>query len=125
MPNTRPNIPLNDCVLSTLRAGVEVSCEPPGVHTRHLLVLLICGDVGGLNADSLSDGIPPPDGRYHPTNRSAVDGKTKDHSDVLQCHRGLTTWKVKRVGLQTPPIHKCYQCGRVHQRQTVGDKSSK
>jgi hypothetical protein len=34
MSNTRPNIPLNDDVLCTLRAGVEVSCEPPGVHTR-------------------------------------------------------------------------------------------
>jgi hypothetical protein len=47
MSNTRPNIPLNDGVLCTLRAGVEVSCEPPGVHTRHLPILLMPWDVGG------------------------------------------------------------------------------
>jgi hypothetical protein len=47
MPNTRQNIPRNDCVLSALRACVEVSCEPPGVHVHHLLVLLIHGHVGG------------------------------------------------------------------------------
>jgi hypothetical protein len=47
MPNIRQNIPLNDCVLSTLREGVEVSCEPPVVHARRILILLICGDVEG------------------------------------------------------------------------------
>jgi hypothetical protein len=36
-----------------------------------------------LNADSLSDGVPPPGGRHHPTNRSTVDGKTKDHGNIL------------------------------------------
>jgi hypothetical protein len=109
MPNTRPNIPLNDCVLSTLRAGVEVRSKPPGVHTCHHLVLLIHGNVegGGVKADSLSDGVPPPDGRHLPTNRSDIGGKTKDHGDVLQRHHGLATRKVERVGLQTPPVHKC------------------
>jgi hypothetical protein len=47
MPKTRPSIPLNDGVLSTLRAGVKVSCEPPGVNAHRLLVLLVCGNVGG------------------------------------------------------------------------------
>jgi hypothetical protein len=91
MPNTRPNIPPNDCVQSTLWVGVEVRCEPPGVHSHHLLVLLIRGDVSGSNADILSNGVPPPGGRHEPTNRSAVDGKTKDHGDVLQRHHGLAT----------------------------------
>jgi hypothetical protein len=45
MPKTRPSIPLNDGVLSILRTGVEVSCEPPGVNARRLLVLL--GTSGG------------------------------------------------------------------------------
>jgi hypothetical protein len=86
------------------------------VHTRRLLVLLIHGDVGGggSNADSLSDGVPPPGGRYQPTNRSDVDEKTKDHYDVLQHHCGLTTGKVEHVGLRMPPIHKCRQHGGVH-----------
>jgi hypothetical protein len=126
MPNTRHNIPLNDCVLSTLRAGVEVSCEPPGVHVRRLLVFLICGDVGGSNANSLYNGVPSPGGRHHPTNKSAVDEKTKDHGDILQRHRGLATRKVERVGLQTPLVDKCRQHDGVHQRQTAGgDEPSK
>jgi hypothetical protein len=126
MPNTKQNIPLNDCVLITLRAGVDVSCEPPRVHARRLLVLLIRGDVGGLNADSLFDGVPPPDGRHHPTNSSVIDEKTKDHDDILQCHRSLTTRKVEHVPLPMPPVHKCYQRGRVHQRQAKGgDEPSK
>jgi hypothetical protein len=61
MPKTRPIIPLNDCVLSTLRAGVEVSCEPPGVYACRLLAHLICGDVGRSNPDSFSNGVLPPD----------------------------------------------------------------
>jgi hypothetical protein len=86
MPNTGPNITLNDRVLSTLWIGVEVSREPLRVHARHLSILLICGDVGGggsSKANSLSDGVPPPSRRHHPTNRSVIDGKTKDHGDIL------------------------------------------
>jgi hypothetical protein len=90
---------------------VEVSCEPPGVHARRLLFLLIREDVGGSNADSLSNGVPPPGGRHQPTNRSAVNGKTNDHGDILQRHHGLATRKVESVGLQTPPVHKCRQRG--------------
>jgi hypothetical protein len=123
--NTRPNIPLNDCVLSTLRASVEVSGEPPGVHTHRLPVLLIRCNVGGSKANRLSDGVPPPGRRHHPTNRSAIDGKTKDHSDVLQHHSDLTRWKVERVGLQMPPVHERRQRGSVHLRQTMGDEPSK
>jgi hypothetical protein len=48
MPNTRPNIPLNDRILRSLRIGVEVSYDPLRVHARHLPVLLIRGDVGGV-----------------------------------------------------------------------------
>jgi hypothetical protein len=97
MWNTRPNIPLNDGILSTLRASIEVSCEPPGIHVRHLPVLLIPWDVGGggSKANRLSDGVPPPGRRHHPTNRSVVDGKTKDHCD-------LGGWKVER-GTCGPP----------------------
>jgi hypothetical protein len=47
MPKTRPSIPLNDGVLSTPRARVEVSCEPPRVNDHRLIVLLVCGNVGG------------------------------------------------------------------------------
>jgi hypothetical protein len=60
MPNTRPNIPLNDRVLSTLQTGVEVSCEPPGVHTHRLPVLLIHRDVGGRRP------IASPTESFHP-----------------------------------------------------------
>jgi hypothetical protein len=52
MPKRRPTIPLNDDVLSILQTGVEVSCEPPGVNTHHLLVLLVCGNVEGSKANS-------------------------------------------------------------------------
>jgi hypothetical protein len=47
MPNIRPNIPLNNNILSTLWTSVEVSCEPPGVHVHRLPVLLIHRDIGG------------------------------------------------------------------------------
>jgi hypothetical protein len=87
MSNTRPNITLNDCVLSTLRIVVEVSCEPLGGHACRLLVLLIWCDVGESKANRLSDGVPPLGRSHHPTNRSAIDGKTKDHGDVLQRSR--------------------------------------
>jgi hypothetical protein len=50
--NSRPNIPLNDCVLSTLWAGVEVSSEPPIVHARRHPVILIWCDVRGLGGQS-------------------------------------------------------------------------
>jgi hypothetical protein len=103
MSNTRPNIPLNDCILSTLWAGVEVSCEPLGVHACHLPVLLIPWDVRGSKANHLSDGVPPPDKRRHPTNRSAVDRKTKDHDNILQRHHNLARWKVERV------VSRCHQ----------------
>jgi hypothetical protein len=125
MPKTRSTIPLNDGVFSTLWAGVKVSCEPPRVNAHRLLVLLVCGNVGGSHADSSPDGVPPPAWRHHPTNRRAVDGKTKDHGDVLQCHCGLPTRKVECVGLRTPLIHKCHQRGGVHHRQTAGDELSK
>jgi hypothetical protein len=96
MPNTKQSIHLNNCVLSTLRAGVEVSFEPPGVHVCGLLVLLILGHVGGggSNANGLSDRVPPPGGRHHPTNRSAVIEKTKDHDDIVHHHHSLATRKV-------------------------------
>jgi hypothetical protein len=81
MPKTRPSIPLNDGVLSILRTGVEVSCEPPGVNARRLLVLL--GTSGGSKADSSPDGVPPPAWRHHLRNRHAVNGETKDHGDIL------------------------------------------
>jgi hypothetical protein len=125
MPNTRPNITLNDCILSTLWASVEVRCEPPGVHAHRLLVLLIGGDVRGSKANRLFDGVPPPGRRHQPTNRSVIDGKTEDHGDLLQCHRDLARWKVERVGLRTPPVHECCKCGGVHQRQTAVDELSK
>jgi hypothetical protein len=95
MPNTKQSIHLNNCVLSTLRAGVEVSFEPPGVHVCGLLVLLILGHVGGgSNANGLSDRVPPPGGRHHPTNRSAVIEKTKDHDEIVHHHHSLATRKV-------------------------------
>jgi hypothetical protein len=87
--NTKPNIPLNDCVFSTLRAGVEVSGEPPRVHACRLPVLLIRCDVRGSKANHLSNGVPPPGRRHHPTNRSVIDWKTKEHGDILQHHRDL------------------------------------
>jgi hypothetical protein len=34
MLKTRLSIPLNDGILSTLQAGVEVRCEPPGVDAQ-------------------------------------------------------------------------------------------
>jgi hypothetical protein len=125
MSNKRPNIPLNDCVLSTFRAGIEVNCEPPGVHVHRLPILLICWDVRGSKANRLSNGVPPPGRRHHPTNRRAIDGKTKDHGDVLQRHRDLAIRKVERVGLRTPPVHKCHQRGGVHQWQTTIGEPSK
>jgi hypothetical protein len=125
MPKTRPSIPLNDGVLSILQTGVEVSYEPPGVNACHLLVLLVCRNVKGLKVDSSPDGVPPPAWRHRPRNRCAVDGETKDHGDVLQCHCGLPTRKVERVGLRMPLVHKCHQCGGVHHRQTAGDEASK
>jgi hypothetical protein len=125
MPKTKLSIPLNDGLLSILRAGVEVSYEPPGVNTRRLLVLLVYRNVGGSKADSSPDGVPPPVWRHRPRNWHAVDGETKDHGDILQHHRGLPTQKVERVGLHTPPVHKCHQRGGVHHRQSTGDEASK
>jgi hypothetical protein len=125
MPKTRPSIPLNDGVLSTLRAGVEVSCEPPGVDARQLLVLLVCGKVGGSNADSFPDTVPPTTWRHRPTDRSVIDGKTNDHAGVLQHHRGLATRKVERVGLRMPLVHKSHQRGGVHHQQIACDELSK
>jgi hypothetical protein len=119
MSNTRPNIHLNDDVLSTLRAGAKVSCEPPGVHAHRPPVLLIPWVVGGSKANRLSNGVPPPGRRHHPTNRSAVDGKTKDHDEVLQRHRDHPRRKVEHVGPRTPLVHECHQHGSVHQWQTV------
>jgi hypothetical protein len=101
-----------------------VSGQPPGVHARHLPVLLIQCDGRGPKANRLSDGVPPLGRRHHPTNRSVVDGKTKDHDDILQHHRDLARWKVERVGLRMPPVHERRQRGGVHQRQTAGDKPS-
>jgi hypothetical protein len=95
------------------------------MHTRRLLVLLIPWDIGGSKVNGLSDGVPPPGRRHHPTNRSTVDGKTKDHGDVLQRHRDLARREVEHVGLQTPPVHECHQRGGVHQWQTAVDEPSK
>jgi hypothetical protein len=64
------------------------------VNAYHLLVLLVCENVKGSQADSSRDGVPPPGWRHHPRNWCAIDGKTKDHGDVLQHHHGLPTWKV-------------------------------
>jgi hypothetical protein len=125
MPKIRSRIPLNDGVLNTLRPGVEVSYEPPRVNVHRLLVLLVCGNVGGSHADSSPDRVPPPAWRHRPTNRRAIDENTKDHGDVLQRHCGLPTRKVERVGLQMRPVDKCHQCGGVHHRQTASDESTK
>jgi hypothetical protein len=125
MSNTRPNIPLNDGILSTLWAGAEVSCEPPGVHAHRLPVLLIPWDIGGSKANQLSNGVPPPGRRHHPTNRSVIHGKTKDHGDVLQRHHDLAKQKVECVGLLMPPVHECRQRSDIHQRQTAVHELSK
>jgi hypothetical protein len=125
MSNTRPNIPLNDGIISTLWAGVEVSCKPPRVLVRRLPVLLIPWDIGGSKANRLSNGVPPPGRRHHPTNRSAIDRKIKDHGDILHCHHDLARRKVERVGLQMPPVHECHQRGGVYQWQTAVDEPSK
>jgi hypothetical protein len=102
-----------------------VSGEPPRVHTHRLHVILIRCNVRGSKANRMSDGVPPPDRRHHPTNQSAVDGKTKDHDDVLQRHRDLARRKVERVGLQMPLIHEHRKRGGVHQRHTTGHEPSK
>jgi hypothetical protein len=125
MPKTRPSIPLNDGVLSTFRAGVKISCEPPSVNAHHLLVLLVCGNIEGSQADSSPDRVPPPAWVHRPTNRCAINGKTKDHDDILQHHRGLSTRKVEHVGLYTPPVVMCRQHGGVHHQQIAGDEPSK
>jgi hypothetical protein len=125
MPKTRSSIPLNDGILSTLRPGVEVSCEPPRVNARRLLVLLVCGNIGRSHTDSSPDRVPPPTWRQCPTNRRVIDGKTKDHDDILQRHCGLPTRKVEHVYLRTSPVHKCHQRGRIHHRQIVGNEPSK
>jgi hypothetical protein len=96
---------MNDGVLSILRTGVKVSCEPLGVNAHRLLVLLVCRNIGGSNVDSSPNGVPLPAWRHSPRNRCAVDGETKDHGNVLQRHRGLPTQEVERVGLWTPPVH--------------------
>jgi hypothetical protein len=83
------------------------------------------GMSGGSQVDSSPDKVPPSAWSHRPTNWTAVDGKTNVHGDVLQCHRGLATRKVKRVGLQTPPVDKCHQWGGVHHRQTTSDEASK
>jgi hypothetical protein len=95
------------------------------MHTCRLLVLLIPWDVGSSKANGLRDGVPQPGRRHHPTNRSAVNGKTKDHGDVLQRHHDLARRKVERVGLRTPPVHESHQRGGIHQRQTAVDEPSK
>jgi hypothetical protein len=95
------------------------------VHVCRLPILLIRCDVGGSKANRLSDRLPPPGGRHHPTNRRAIDGKTKDHGDVLQCHCDLVRWKVDCVGLRAPPVHERRQRSGVHQRQAAGDEPSK
>jgi hypothetical protein len=125
MPNTRPNIPLNVCILSTLRACVQVSCEPPGVNAHHFLVLLIHGDVRGGGQMPIASTMVSLHPVHQLRNRSSVDGKTKDHGDILQYHRGLATRKVECVGLWTPLVHKCHQHDGVHQRQTAGKELSK
>jgi hypothetical protein len=95
------------------------------MHACRLLVLLIPWDVGRSKANGLRDGVPQPGRRHHPTNRSAVNGKTKDHGDILQRHHDLARRKVERVGLRTPPVHESHQCGGIHQRQTAVDEPSK
>jgi hypothetical protein len=125
MPKTRPSIPLNDGILNILRARVEVTCEPPGVNAHCLLALLVCENVGGSHNDCSRNGVPPPAWRHHPRNWRAVDGKTKDHGEVLYTHRGLPTQKVECVGLWMPPVYKCRQHGGVYHRQTTGDGASK
>jgi hypothetical protein len=102
-----------------------VSCEPPGMHACRLLVLLTPWDIRGSKANGLFDGVPLPGRRHHLTNRSVVDGKTKDHGDIQQHHRDLTRWKVEPVGLRMPPVHECHQHGGGHQRQTTVDEPSK
>jgi hypothetical protein len=115
MHKKRVSVPLNHCVLSALQAGVKVSCEPTRVDTRRLLVHLVCRHVGGSNAGSSPDNVPPPPWRHWPTNQSVVNGKTKDHGDILKHHRGIAAHKVERVGLQTSLVHLCCQCHGVHQ----------
>jgi hypothetical protein len=84
MPKTRLSIPLNDVILSILQTGVEVSCEPPRVNAYRILVLLLYGNIGGSKVDSSPDRVPPPAWSHRPRNQRVVDGKTKDHGDVLQ-----------------------------------------
>jgi hypothetical protein len=95
------------------------------VNIRRLHVLLVYRNVRGSQADSSRDGVPPPGWRHRPRNWCAVNGKTEDHGDVMQRHRGLPTQKVERVGLQTPPVYKCRQRGKVHHRQMAGHETSK
>jgi hypothetical protein len=59
MTKTRSSRPLNDGVLNILRAGVEVSCEPPRVDDHRLPVLLVRRNVKGSQADSSPDEVPP------------------------------------------------------------------
>jgi hypothetical protein len=73
MPNTRQNIPLNNCVLITLWAGVEVSSEPPGVHAHRLLFLLIRVHIEGSSADaSLIESFHPAEDTIPQTRMSSM-----------------------------------------------------
>jgi hypothetical protein len=63
MPKIRSRIPLNDGILNTLRPGVEVSYEPTGVNVHRLIVLLVCGNVGGGGGHML---IAAPTESLHP-----------------------------------------------------------
>jgi hypothetical protein len=74
MPKTRLSIPLNDGVLSILRIGVKLSCEPPRVNAHHLIVLLFCGNIEGSKTNSSPDRVPPPSWRHRPRNWRAIDG---------------------------------------------------
>jgi hypothetical protein len=57
--------------------------------------------------------------------QDVVNGKAKDHGDILKHHRGLAAQMVEHVGLRTPPVDKCHQHGGVHHRQTANDETSK
>jgi hypothetical protein len=97
MPLTRPSIPLNDGVLSTLRAGAKVRCEPPRVNTRHLPLLLVHRNIKGLQANSSPDGVPPPIWSHRGVNRWPSMGRprimaTPYNVTVVSPHERWSMW---------------------------------
>jgi hypothetical protein len=107
VPQPSVSVPLDHNIVHTFRAGVEVGYLPTRVDVGTLLVHVIRPNIGWVDADELTDPIPPTSGIHRSIHRvyiivASPQGRWKLW--VSGCHRSTSADSVAESMIGSPLV---------------------